>query len=574
MAIKRFYKIIQPKSPNADLTDSHDIGGNRGLYGNYTWYNRLVQGSATRITRYREYDVMDADIDVAGALNIIAEEMAGNNPKTSLPLQIEVTAGNEQVVPSAAVVTLNAALKTWCALQGWDLRLYQTIRGLIKYGDIFFIRPKHKNKRWIYEPAKNVIGAIVALDDITNVRGWHIKTDTKRVQGNMGTNLYFNVQGSMQDQNVDVFEADEVIRFTMNNDMSEEAPFGESILRAVYRTFKQKELLEDSILIYRISRAPERRAFYIEMGNMPPNKIAAHLEQMKNEIKQKKIPTQTGGKPQIDSIYNPLSQSEDYFFAMKNNAGSRVEMLAGGQNLGQLDDLDYFYKKMWRAFRIPASYMSNVQEDGAVFNDGAVGIAYQQEIKFAQYVERLQKNVEIVMDVEFKRFLHEIKVTVDPTIFKVRLPAPTNWAKSKQQAIDTALINAYNSVKDDTSMSKRFSKLRYLQWEKQDLLINERMLREEKGLDPDGGKQDLPKLYFPEEAEAGGFEAGLGSVGGGGAGGGGGDAAFNGDEDGTEGTEGNESGNESPGNEMEGENPATETTIPNNTNDNTTKQKQ
>lgn len=543
MSIKRFYKIIQPKSPNADLSDSQDMGGNRGLYGNYTWYNRIVQGSATRITRYREYDAMSADIDIARALDITAEEMTGNNPKSKLPLQIEITAGNEQNVPSAVVVTINAALKTWCALQNWDIRLFPTIKSLIKYGDCFFIRPKRKNKRWIYEPVKNVITAIVAQDDITEVRGWHIKTDTKRMQGNMGTNLYYNVQGSLQDQNVDVFEADEIIRFTMHNDMSEEAPFGESILREVYRTFKQKELLEDSILIYRISRAPERRVFYIEMGNMPPNKIAAHLEQMKNEIKQKKIPTQGGGKPQIDSIYNPLSQSEDYFFAMRNNQGSRVDVLPGGQNLGQLEDLDYFYKKMWRAFRIPASYMSNVQEDGAVFNDGAVGIAYQQEIKFAQYIERLQKNVEITMDVEFKRFLHDISINVDPTIFQVKLPAPTNWAKSKQQGIDTALINAYNSVKDDPSMSRRYSKIRYLQWEKQELLINERMLREEKGLDPDGGKQDLPKLYFPEEAEAGGFEAGLGSVGGGGGNAGGGDASFNGDE-GEEGQQNGEEGTE------------------------------
>lgn len=514
MAITKFYKIIQPKSANVDMADSHDVGGNRGLYGNYTWYSRLVQGSANRITRYREYDVMDSDIDIARALDIIAEEMAGNNPKTQLPLQIEITAGNEQKVKSSTVVTLNAALKTWCAVQSWQTRLFNLIRTLIKYGDIFFFKTKKKNKKWIYINPKNVVGAVVTQEDITDVKAWHIKTDTKKAQGNLGTNLYYNLNGSMYDQNVDVFNTDEIVRYTMHDDMSDEAPFGESILRTVFRVFKQKELLEDSILIYRISRAPERRVFKIEMGKMPPQKAAAHLEQIKNEIKQRKIPTMQGGQNKIESIYNPISQSEDYFFQQRDGNGSTVEVLPGGQNLGELSDLNYFYQKLWRGLRIPGSYMNNTNDDAQQFNDGAVGLAYQQEIKFSQYVERLQTHVEIPMDREFKNFLHDMSINIDPTIFQLRLPVPTNWAKSRQQKIDNDLVAVYNNIKDDPSTSKRFAKTKYLQWTKEELLTNERMLREEKGLDPEGGINDLPQLYAPEEAEAGGFEGGLGSVGG------------------------------------------------------------
>lgn len=516
MSITRFYKIISPKTANVDITSNQDVGGNTGSFGNYTWYNRIVQGAADRVQKYREYDLMDSDIDVARALDIIAEEMCGNNPKTELPLQLHMTARNEQRIPTKDVTTLQAALKTWCKLQKWDIRMKELVRHLIKYGDVFFQRPKEKNKRWMYISCKRVVNAVVSQDDVTDVKGWHIKMDTKKAEGSMGTNVYQSVGGGMYDQNVDVFNADDIVRYSMQSEFSEEAPFGESVLRTVFKVFKQKELLEDSIIIYRIVRAPERRVFYIDVGKMPPHKVAAHLEQIKNEIKQRKIPTMQGGKNTIESIYNPTSTSEDYFFSVREGAAnSRVETLAGGQNLGSMEDVQYFYQKIWRGLRVPGSYIINTNDEGGQpANDGAVGLAYIQEIKFSEYVESLQKHVESVMDLEFKRFLHEMKITIDPTIYQLVLPAPTNWSKSKQNKMDSELVNVYNAVKDDTSLSKRLIQELFLQWDQATILRNERMLREEKGLNPDGGLEDLPKLYFPEDAEANGYEGGLGGQGG------------------------------------------------------------
>ena len=559
MSVSKFYKIISPRSPNTDITDSQDVGGNRGLYGNYTWYHRLVQGSASRITRYREFDLMDNDIDVSRALNIITDEIVGNNSKTKLPLEIQLTTNtNEQKIPSTMVITLNAALKTWCKLQKWDTRIFILCRNLIKYGDVFFYRPKIKSKQWIYVHPKNVIGAIVTQDDITDVKGWHIKIDGKRAEGGTSNNTFFNSSATLYDYNVEVFNADEIIRFTLNSDMTDEAPFGTSILTAIYKTFKQKELLEDSILIYRIVRAPERRVFYIDTGKMPAHKVAAHLEQIKNEIKQKKIPSMFGGKSNVESVYNPQSMSEDFFFSIgANGQGSRVETLPGGQGLGELQDLEYFYRKLWRGLQIPQSYMDGGGEN-AQFNDGAVGIAYMQEIQFTEYAERLQRYVEIVMDIEFKRFLYDMNLNIDPTMFKIALPEPTNWAKSRQQKMDADTTGVYTSIAGQTEISKRMAQMKYLQWSQEDVLLNERMLREEKGLDPNGGINDLPKLYYPEEAEAGGFEGGLGNVGGGsgGLGGGEGDLGLEG-EDGTP-AEGEE-GAGTTGNEGSGETKATPT---------------
>ena len=96
----------------------------------------------------------------------------------------------------------------------------------------------------------------------------------------------------------------------------------------MFKVYKQKELLEDAILIYRVQRAPERRVFYIDVGNMQTHKARAHLERIKNEIHQRRIPSKTGGGQNItDSAYNPLSIMEDYFAQTAEGRGSKVETL-------------------------------------------------------------------------------------------------------------------------------------------------------------------------------------------------------------------------------------------------------
>ena len=539
--IKSYYKIVSPSAQSIDTMDNRDTTGTGGIYGNYTWYHRLVQGSPSRLTRYREFDIMDGDVHVAMALDIIAEEMCGNNGKNHQPLEIALTPNGSNLIPSRTVTTLRAALKTWCTLHNWRERMFPICRNTIKYGDAFFTRPEKKNGKYIFVHPKSIIGAIVSENDITDVKGWHVKQDSKFANPQMGTGIMFNVSSNIGDNAVVPVDQSKMIRFTLNDDMSDEAPFGNSILRNAYKSFKQKELLEDALIIYRVQRAPERRVFYINTGKMPPHKVAHHLEQIKNEIKQKKIPSQSGGSNVVDSVYNPASMNEDFFFSEgADGKGSRVEVLPGGQNLGELQDLDYFFNKMWMGLRIPQSYINGSADGGAIFNDGRVGIAYLQEIKFSLYIERLQGMIEKVFDTEFKRFLHENNIVVDPTLYHLELPAPSNFSKSKEQQMDAELLNTMISADGLTFLSKRFTMKKFGQMTEEEILLNERMLREEKGLNPnDDGVKDLPILYFPEEAEAGGFDGGLAGGGGGGGFQGGGDETEGMDEVGDEGLDGN-----------------------------------
>lgn len=510
-----YFKIVTPTPSHVKMTDSQEMA-DVGAYNNYTWYQRLVQGSASRMTRYREYDLMDNDVEVSRALDTIAEEMTGNNPKTDDPLDIDVLTEDEDRVQSSAVLTVKAALRKWSIIHDWENKLFKVSRMLVKYGDVFFRKPEDGSvhEKWIFIHPKNVVAAIVDSKDATKVVAWQIKKDIKKPM----SGGYTMPLGAKQDTQyeTEVVDARDIVRFTLNDDMSDTAPFGESILRSVYRSHKQKELLEDAIIIYRVQRAPERRVFYIDVGKMPPQRVKNYLETIKNEIKQKKIPNQFGGQSQVDSVYNPQSMSEDFFFASRpDGRGSRVETLPGGQGLGELSDLEYFQRKVWRGLRVPASYMVEQQDGGQIWNDGKVGVAYIQELRFALFVARLQGYVEKTLDAEFKKYLRQSNIAIDDQMYRIRCPEPSNFGKYRQYELDTALLSSFGSADGITYLSKRFILERFLMLTDEEIIRNEHLKREELAISPEGGKEDLPTLYGEGGAGEGALGGGLGAAGGG-----------------------------------------------------------
>jgi hypothetical protein len=381
---------------------------------------------------------------------------------------------------------------------------------MVMYGDVFF-RKKKESTQWEFIHPKHVVGAIVDKDDITKILGWQIRKNTKESRSTYGVPL---TTSSAQDYS-EVIPVREIVRFTLNDDMSDTAPFGESVLSPVYRSHKQKELLEDSVVIYRIQRAPERRVFYIDVGKMPPQRSKQYLEQIKNEIKQKKVPTMNGGTDEIDSVYNPQSMSEDFFFAQRaDGRGSRVETLPGGQGLGELSDLEYFMDKVIRGLRIPYSYMYQNKEGGTPWNDGKVGVSYIQELRFALFIIRLQQHVEEVLDDEFKKYLKFANIIVSDFDYKILLPEPSNFGKYRQQELDTNLLGTFGTADGIQYLSKRFILERYLQLSAEEIIKNEKMLREEKGLpaDENSADLDLPILYGAEGAGGMGGAGGLGGT--------------------------------------------------------------
>jgi hypothetical protein len=233
-----------------------------------------------------------------------------------------------------------------------------------------------------------------------------------------------------------------------------------------------------------VQRAPERRIFKIDVGNMPSHLAMQFVERIKNEMHQRRIPTiNGGGQNMMDSSYNPLSVGEDYFFPMgENGRGSDVTTLQGGQNLGEIDDLKYFNNKMARGLRVPSSYLPTGPDDSdRSLTDGKVGTALIQEYRFNQYCERLQNLVIQKLDDEFKMFMRWRGFNIDNGLFAITFCPPQNFASYRQSELDKDRVATFQTMEAFPYISKRFALKRFLGLSEEEIIENEEMWREERG---------------------------------------------------------------------------------------------
>jgi hypothetical protein len=212
----------------------------------------------------------------------------------------------------------------------------------------------------------------------------------------------------------------------------------------------------------------------------------AFVNRIKDEIHQRRIPTAHGGAGVVDSTYNPLSMNEDYFFPVNSEGrGSTVEMLQGGQNLGEIDDLKYFNNKLARGLRIPSSYLPTGPDDQQTpLADGRVGTAMIQEYRFNQYCERLQGYISRKLNEEFKLFLRWRGFNIDASLFDIKFNPPQNFASYRQAELDTARVTTFQTMSQLPYMSTRFCMERFLGLSQEEIKENEKLWNEER-VEPD-----------------------------------------------------------------------------------------
>ena len=187
--------------------------------------------------------------------------------------------------------------------------------------------------------------------------------------------------------------------------------------------------------------------------------------------------------------------------------GSKVETLPGGTNLGEIDDLRYFTNKLVRGLRIPSSYLPTGADDSAAqYNDGRVGTAYIQVLRFKTYCERLQNLLVEDFDAEFKRYLLERGVNIDVTMFDLKFQPPQNFASYRQAEIDNARVPTYTQMAAIPYMSNRFALKRFLGMTDEELAENERLWREEN----DENLEPIPGEAGAEMRDAGISPASIG----------------------------------------------------------------
>ena len=467
-----------------------------------SWLPEVYAGSPNRLMRYMQYDQMDNDLEINAALDTIAEFGTQEDDHTKLPFKIYYKGRPSDTEDKI----LSKSLQQWCHLNQLHKRAFRIFRSTIKYGDQFFVRDPQTFKLYWTDPA-NVEKVIVNESEGKKIETYFIKNLEPNFGELLATNpsaLHSNPYGSGSGQYLGTnasnsagsyltgvidgvnqgtpVDAEHVVHVSLTEGMDHNWPFGISILEPIFKVFKQKELLEDSIIIYRVHRAPERRVFMIDVGNMPPHKARQYLEQVKYEVQQKRVPNKNkAGENVVDAAYNPMSMLEDYFFAQTaDGRGSKVDTLPGGENLGQIDDLRYFNNKLLRGLRIPASYLPTGPEDGsATYNDGKVGIAYIQEYRFARYVERLQKQIQEDLDREFKLFIKFRGIEIDSQDFDLTLNPPMNFSSYRDLQLDAERANLYNTVAATPFLSQQFKLKKYLGLTDQEMKENEELWREE-----------------------------------------------------------------------------------------------
>jgi hypothetical protein len=514
MSWKKYFTTVDTTGKLGPVSGNSNGGmGSNPSRTNYSSYlPDVYAGHPNRLERYGQYDTMDTDSEVNAALDILAEFCTQANEENGTPFQVffkEQATGTE-------IKIIKKYLQQWTKLNKFKIRMFKIVRNAFKYGDTFFVRDP-ETQAWMYiDPAK--VDKIIVNESEGKkpeqymIRDFNPNLETlattaiqpsnqhgggSQFGGSYGTgqggaggsrgmvgSFPTNTNGSRftENQNQYAIDARHVIHISMSEGLDNNFPFGNSLMESIFKVFKQKELLEDAILIYRIQRAPERRVFYIDVGNMPSHLAMSFVERVKNEVNQRRIPSVTGGSQSVvDSSYNPLSINEDYFFPQTaEGRGSKVEILQGGQNLGEIDDLKYFTNKLFRALRIPSSYLPTGSDDGGSnFNDGRVGTAYIQELRFNKYCERLQSLLNDPFDTEFKLYLHTQGINVDSNVFEIKFNPPQNFAAYRQSEMDTARVNTFNTMIAVPMISKRFALERFLGLKKEEIAENERLWKEE-----------------------------------------------------------------------------------------------
>jgi len=494
-AFTNYWQIITPKTRKEfyNATDAYDPrfqGPGMGSSTAISWYSTVLRGPGSRTASYKMYDQMDRDIDIARSLDIIAEEMTNRNEKTGLPFNIVYNKEDNEDISDTTSVTLRQALRTWVLKQDLERRMFMVARSMIKYGDTFF-RKTSDTRRWTPIDPAMVYG--IEVDDDGHPHAYHIRKI-----------LQTQTLGANATQEFERIPAEAIVHFSLAKDMGDSAPFGQSVLSPIFKVYRQMSMLEDAVIIYRIVRAPERRIFYIDTGNMPAQKVRAYLENIKTEMRQKRVPgaTTNGTKDVVDGQYDPQSMMEDFYFPVTaSGRGSRVETLPGGTEDFGINLLKHFQDKMFRGLRIPTSYMTGTDGQGAQYNDGKVGVAYIEEMRFANYVRRLQECLENVYDEEFKMYLKVCGIQTDPDIFRIKLPDPANFALYRQAALDSDLISSFNNIESNKYLSRRFILKRYLGLTDDELQMNEVMLKEERDLSDDMNVTPMQAMYDPSVYE-------------------------------------------------------------------------
>lgn len=465
---------------------------NQGIYSKTNSYYNLFGFSAAsgvvRNTLYSDYELMDTDALISAALDAYSDESTATDAQGEI-LSIET---DDEKIKKVLYNLYHDILNI-------DFNLWYWVRSLVKYGDFF-----------LYLKEQTGVG-------ITEVVPIHPALMNRVENFDDSGEVMFEMQASSDTYttyrfNKSKFFYHEIAHFRILSDTNY-LPYGRSLLEGGRKDFKKLILLEDAVLIHRIMRAPDRRLFKIDVGNIPPESVDSYMESITNRMqKVPYIDPQTGD---YNLNFNLMSSLEDYYIPVRgSDSGTSIESLSGLSSENALNDLEYVKNKILSYLRIPKAYLGN--DEGT----GSKSVLAAEDIKFARFIERIQKLV--VAELEKIGYIHlYLQGFSEQSLLNFKLSLATPSLIYERQKIDlmSEKINMVNNIIDKNLFSKKYIYenifgLTEKEWQhEQDLILEDvaRTYREEQikneGNDPVitgksfGTAHDLALLYMKKKEE-------------------------------------------------------------------------
>jgi len=325
--------------------------------GSTSSQNRQAAFEVARNELFRDYEMMDSDPILSSALNVYADECTIDNIEGEI-LKIKTENPKiHEILHNLFYDVINIEFNLW----SW-------IRNLTKYGD-FYLQLDILDKYGIVG-----VRPLSAYD--VNRLEEHDPENPNLVQFEILGEEGLRAKKTIKDSY-------EIAHFRLLSDANF-VPYGKSMIEGARRVFKQLQLMEDAMLIHRIMRAPEKRIFKVDVGNLPPNEVENFMQKIISKMKRTPVIDQDTGDYNLR--YNLESTTEDYFMPVRGgDSGTEIETLPGLSNDNAIEDIEYLRNKLMAALRIPKAFLGYEEEVNAKATLAA------EDVRFARTIERLQK---------------------------------------------------------------------------------------------------------------------------------------------------------------------------------------
>jgi hypothetical protein len=380
-----------------------------------------------RIDLFRDYDSMDQDPILSSALDIYADECTAQNEQGNV-LKIHHPDDNvKQILENLFYDILNVEFNLW----PWT-------RNLVKYGD-FFLQLEMSEKIGIVNVFPYSPYEITRVENFDPINPQRVKFVYAPYQ---------NPLGAYGQTTKKEFENYEIAHFRLNSD-SNFLPYGKSMIEGGRRVWKQVQLMEDAMILHRVMRAPEKRIFKIDVGNIPPNEVDNYMQRIINS--SKKVPFVDEKTGEYNLKFNVQNMIEDYYMPVRgSDSGTSIDTLKGLE-YNMIEDINYLKNKLMASLKIPKAYLNYEEDTGGKSTLAAL------DSRFAKTVERVQRV--LISELTKIAIIHLYAQGIEDdklTDFTIELTTPSKIYEQEKVELYTTKVQLISSMQQTKMFSKEW----------------------------------------------------------------------------------------------------------------------